>query len=245
MTISRITKHTTSQRKPSLSSPTFPTISGKPPTAQILCGIRGDNRNGESDKAGKSFFNTDGKFNIAEFFHFCSKLLIKEPKERGKAPAMIVFCAWQQIPMVQEYGKKHGFMNAYPLYFIKNNSSQALKANMKIVGAVENAMVLYRDRLPKFNNEGRMIFNWFQWRRDGNDIPNIHPTQKPVNLLKQLIHIFTDAGDVVIDPCAGSGSTLRACAETGRIAYGFEVDKRFYTAAKEQMLANMAIPLFT
>ena len=44
----------------------------------------GDNRNGESDKAGKSFFNTDGKFNIAEFFHFCSKLLIKEPKERGK-----------------------------------------------------------------------------------------------------------------------------------------------------------------
>ncbi|MBQ8697384.1 MAG: site-specific DNA-methyltransferase [Schwartzia sp.] len=205
----------------------------------------GDNRNGESDKAGKSFFNTDGKFNIAEFFHFCSKLLIKEPKERGKAPAMIVFCAWQQIPMVQEYGKKHGFMNAYPLYFIKNNSSQALKANMKIVGAVENAMVLYRDKLPKFNNEGRMIFNWFQWRRDGSDIPNIHPTQKPVNLLKQLVRIFTDAGDVVIDPCAGSGSTLRAAAETGRIAYGFEVDKNFYTAAKEKMLANMAIPLFT
>ena len=36
-----------------------------------------------------------------------------------------------------------------------------------------------------------------------------------------------------------------ACAETGRNCYGFEVDKRFYTAAKEKMLANMAIPLFT
>ncbi len=206
--------------------------------------LGGDNKNGESNKAGKSFFNTDGKFNIAEFFHFCSKLLIKEPKERGKAPAMIVFCAWQQIPMVQEYGKKHGFMNAYPLYFIKKGSSQALKANMRIVGAVENAMVLYRDKLPKFNNEGRMIFNWFEWHRDGAEIPNIHPTQKPVRLLKQLIYIFTDAGDVVIDPCAGSGSTLRAAAETGRIAYGFEVDKRFYTDAKEKMLTNMAIPLF-
>ncbi|MBR3458327.1 MAG: hypothetical protein IKH16_09280 [Selenomonadaceae bacterium] len=199
-----------------MSSQTFPTTSEKPPTAQILCGIRGDNRNGESDKAGKSFFNTDGKFNIAEFFHFCSKLLIKEPKERGKAPAMIVFCAWQQIPMVQEYGKKHGFMNAYPLYFIKNNSSQALKANMKIVGAVENAMVLYRDRLPKFNNEGRMIFNWFQWRRDGNDIPNIHPTQKPVNLLKHLIRIFrADMGER--HPTAGNDCGDRSPHEHRKI----------------------------
>lgn len=96
--------------------------------------IDGDNKNGESKKAGKSFFNTDFNFNIAEFFHFCSKLLIKEPKERGKAPAMIVFCAWQQIPLVQEYGRKHGFMNSYPLYFIKDFSAQVLKANMRIVG---------------------------------------------------------------------------------------------------------------
>lgn len=206
--------------------------------------VGGDNKNGESDKAGKSFFRTDEKFNIAEYFHFCSKLLIKEPKERGKAPAMIVFCAWQQIPMVQEYGRKHGFKNSYPLYFIKKSSSQALKANMRIVGAVETAMVLYRDKLPKFNNDGRMIVNWFEWRHDSKAIPNIHPTQKPVNLLKRLIEIFTDADDVVIDPCAGSGSTLRACAETGRNAYGFEVDKHFYAEAKEKMLADMATPLF-
>jgi site-specific DNA-methyltransferase (adenine-specific) len=115
---------------------------------------------------------------------------------------------------------------------------------MRIVGAVETAMVLYRDKLPKFNNDGRMIVNWFKWERDGNDVPNIHPTQKPVKLLKRLIEIFTDADDVVIDPCAGSGSTLRACAETGRNAYGFEVDKHFYAEAKEKMLADMATPLF-
>ena len=66
--------------------------------------------------------------------------------------------------------------------------------------------------------------------------PKIHPTQKPVNLLKRLIEVFTDPGDVVIDPVAGSGTTLRACAELGRTCYGFEVDKDFYKAAKEQML---------
>ena len=114
--------------------------------------VDGDNKNGESSKANKQFFNTDNNFNIAEYFHFCSKLLKKEPKEKGQAPAMIVFCSHQQIGLVESYGKKHGFNKSFPLYFIKNYSAQVLKANMKIVGAVEHAVVLYRDKLPKFNN---------------------------------------------------------------------------------------------
>lgn len=210
--------------------------------------IDGDNKNGESKHAGKQFFNTDNNFNIAEYFHFCSKLLKKEPKEKGKAPAMIVFCSHQQISLVESYGKKHGFVKSYPLYFIKNYSAQVLKANMKIVGAVEHALVLYRDKLPKFNNgkteeqKGKMIFNWFEWRKDNSKIyPKIHPTQKPVGLLKQLIEIFTDEGDMVIDPCAGSGSTLRACAELNRNCYGFEVDKKFYREAVEKMI-NFEMP---
>lgn len=200
--------------------------------------VDGNNKNGESEKAGKQFFNTDSNFNIAEYFHFCSKLLKKEPKEKGQAPAMIVFCSFQQMPLIIEYGKKHGFVKSYPLYFIKNYSAQVLKANMKIVGATEHAVVLYRDKLPKFNNNKKMIFNWFDWRRDNASVyPKIHPTQKPVGLLKQLIEIFTDEGDVVIDPCAGSGSTLRACAELRRNCYGFEVDKRIYKEATEKMLS--------
>src|SRR5699024_5744963 len=73
--------------------------------------VDGDNKKGESDKAGKSFFNSDENFNIAEFMHFCSNMLIREPKERNKAPAMIVFCSFQQIPMVIDYGERHGFKN--------------------------------------------------------------------------------------------------------------------------------------
>lgn len=124
--------------------------------------IGGNNKNGESKKAGKAFFNTDGNFNIAEYMHFCNRMLIKEPKERGKAPAMIVFCAFEQISTVIKYGEKYGFQHYYPLFFIKNYSAQVLKANMKIVGATEYAVVLYRDKLPKFNNNGHMVFNWFE-----------------------------------------------------------------------------------
>ena len=201
----------------------------------------GDNSNGESEYAGSTFFNTDGYFKIPEYMHFCSHMLIKEPKETGKAPAMIVFCAYDQINMLAEYGKKYGFNHSYPLFFIKNYSPQVLKANMKIVGATETALVLYRDKLPKFNNEGKMIFNWMKWERDGADIPKIHPTQKPVALLKKLIKIFTDEGDVVIDPCAGSGSTLRACMELNRNGYGFELDRNFYNEAMEKMIYNVEI----
>lgn len=129
--------------------------------------IDGDNKNGESEKAHKQFFNTDDDFRVAEYMHFCSRLLKPEPKESGQAPAMIVFCSFEQIPMVIEYGKKYGFMKNYPLVFIKNFSAQVLKANMKIVGACEYAIVLYRDKLPKFNNNGQMVFNWFNWEKDG------------------------------------------------------------------------------
>ena len=210
----------------------------------------GDNSNGESKYAKKSFFNSDGYFKIAEYMHFCSRLLKPEPKQRGQAPAMIVFCAFDQMQTVIEYGKRYGFMKSYPLFFIKNYSAQVLKANMRIVGATEFAVVLYRDKLPKFRNgvefdvngkpvrgSGTMVFDHIDWEKDGPEIPKIHPTQKPVALLKKLISVFTDPGDTVIDPCCGSGTTLRAARELGRNSYGFEIVKDFYNRAKNEMLS--------
>ena len=209
--------------------------------------VGGDNKNGESKLAGKAAFNTDFSFNIAEYFHFCNRLLKKEPKHGGvrgrssDAPCMIVFCSFQQQQMVIQYGEKHGFKNYIPLTFIKNYSPQVLKANMRICGATEHAILLYRGRLPKFNNDGRMVFDWMPWERDGDTYPKIHPSQKPVALLKKLIEIFTDPGDVVIDPCCGSGTTLRAAKELGRNAYGFEISKEFYRRAKTEMLDDNAL----
>ena len=81
-----------------------------------------------------------------------------------------------------------------------------------------------------------MILNWFEWKRDMNEKVRIHPAQKPIPLLRRLIEIFTDEGDVIIDPCAGSGSTLRAAREMNRNSYGFEVSKEFYEKALSMML---------
>lgn len=234
----------------------------------------GNNKNGESKLAGKAAFNSDFNFNLYEYFHFCSKMLKKDdtkPVPRGRSsnsPCMIVFCSFEQIQTLISAAAKHGFIHYIPLIFCKNYSPQVLKANMRVVGATEYALLLYRDRLPKFRNgvqtdengknipnTGHMIFNWFDggneeewgrnyynngtyfmWERDGKEIPKIHPAQKPLAVLKRLIEIFTDEGDVVIDPCCGSGTTLRAAFELGRSAYGFEIDRIFYKRAKEEML---------
>lgn len=204
----------------------------------------GDNKNGESDKAGKAAFYSDFNFNLYEYFHFCSQLMKKEPKrggERGKsseAPCMIVFCSFEQIPTLIKAAEKHGFIHNIPLTFIKSYSPQVLKANMRIVGATEYALLFYRSYLPKFRNDGKMVFNWFLWESDDKGIPKIHPAQKPVKLLKRLIEICTDPGDVVIDPCFGSGATLRAAKELGRNSYGFEISKDFYNRAVKEMLSD-------
>lgn len=170
--------------------------------------LGGDNKNGESELAGKQFFDTDKDFRVPEFMHFASRMLKKEPKEKGQAPCMIIFCAFDQQMALIEEAKKYGFNHYINLVFRKKTSPQVLKANMRVVGNAEYGLILYRDKLPKFNNRGRMIMNIWDWVSDPSS-PKIHPTQKPVPLLEQLVRIFTDPGDVVIDPCAGSG--VNAC----------------------------------
>ncbi len=151
---------------------------------------------------------------------------------------MIVFCEFeQQFELIQK-APKYGLNRYINLVFRKNFSAQVLKANMRIVGNCEYGVLLYRDKLPKFNNDWRMVFNCMDWLKD-NETPKVHPTQKPVPVLRRLIEIFTDPGDVVIDPVAGSGSTLRAAAQCGRRAYGFEIKKNFHKDAEEKVLRHV------
>ena len=173
----------------------------------------GNNKNGESELAGKEFFDTDKDFRPKEFMHFCSTMLRPEPKKaqgnkdgkkrKSGAPCMIVFCEFEQQFYLINLAKEYGLNRYINLVFRKNFSAQVLKANMKVVGNCEYAVLLYREKLPKFNNNGKMIFNCMDWERDDASVKKLHPTQKPLKLLEKLIDIFTDEGDVVIDPVAG------------------------------------------
>ncbi|HUT43011.1 MAG TPA: site-specific DNA-methyltransferase [Desulfobacterales bacterium] len=206
--------------------------------------IDGDNSKGESNLAGKKFFATDDKFNSAEFMHFCSKMMKKEPKKKGCAPAMLLFCSFEQQWGLIELAKQYGIKKYINLIFRKNFSPQVLKANMRIVGNAEYGLLLFRDKLPKFNNNGKMVFNIIDWEKDKAADPlyeKIHPTQKPIALLEKLIKIFTDENDIVADPVAGSGSTIIAAENLNRKAYGFEIEKGVYQKAKEWIDYNRKV----
>lgn len=70
-----------------------------------------------------------------------------------------------------------------------------------------------------------------KWRRQDQ----VHPTQKPVELLEYLIKTYTDDGDLVLDNCMGSGSTGVACKNTNRDFIGIELNKEYFDIANERI----------
>mgnify|MGYP003294213411 CR=1 FL=1 len=76
---------------------------------------------------------------------------------------------------------------------------------------------------------------FYQYPIVGGKERTIHPTQKPVDLLKYLIKTYTNEGDVVLDFTMGSGSTGVACLNTGRKFIGIELDEKYYNIALNRM----------
>ena len=74
-----------------------------------------------------------------------------------------------------------------------------------------------------------------RWDYTGNQL---HPTQKPVSALKPIIGAFSRRGDLVLDPFAGSGSTLHAARQMGRRYLGIEVNERYCRIARERLNAG-------
>jgi site-specific DNA-methyltransferase (adenine-specific) len=67
------------------------------------------------------------------------------------------------------------------------------------------------------------------------DADMIHPTQKPIALMRALVRDFTSPGDLVLDPFAGSGTTAVACRESGRRFLGFEIDASYHAGAMRRI----------
>ena len=70
----------------------------------------------------------------------------------------------------------------------------------------------------------------------------LHPTQKPIALFEWLIKTYTNKGDLVLDPCMGSGTTAAACIKTGRRFIGFEKNEDYFNIAKKRIEAMLQEP---
>ena len=90
-----------------------------------------------------------------------------------------------------------------------------------------------------------------EWHDDGTRHPSsvlhfssvnsqttIHPTQKPLDLMRFLVASYTNEGDVVLDPCMGSGTTGEACISLNRQFHGMELSADYFEIAKRRLNAT-------
>ena len=75
-----------------------------------------------------------------------------------------------------------------------------------------------------------------------NSTGRLHVCQKPVELLRRLVRVSSDPGDVVLDCFMGSGSTGCAALREGRDFIGIELDAGFFAAAKKRIEEEAANP---
>ena len=109
---------------------------------------------------------------------------------------------------------------------------------------VENRVKTYDDgvygeytKISQNKNEGtRYPSDYIEIKTVPNG-KNVHPTQKPVELLEYLIKTYTNEGDTVLDNCMGSGSTGVACVNTNRHFIGMELDENYFNVAKDRIEA--------
>lgn len=72
----------------------------------------------------------------------------------------------------------------------------------------------------------------------------VHPTQKPVDLLRYLVLTYTNEGDTVLDSCMGSGTTAIACLKEHRHFLGFELNKEYFDIAQRRIALERQQPQF-
>lgn len=71
--------------------------------------------------------------------------------------------------------------------------------------------------------------------KECNNINRVHPTQKPLALMEYLIRTYSNSGDLILDNCAGSGTTGIACLNTNRNYIMMEKEQQYYEIIKKRI----------
>jgi adenine-specific DNA-methyltransferase len=137
----------------------------------------------------------------------------------------VSFYGWHKADKFLAAWREVGFRVIGHLTFIKRYASSERFLRYQH----ENAYLLAKGNPQK---PARTIPDVLEWKYTGN---NLHPTQKPVNVLTPLIESFSNAGDVVLDPFCGSGSTLVAARELNRRFLGIELSKQYFDLAERRL----------
>lgn len=169
--------------------------------------------------------NKDTRFVDGEFetFNLLDQVIPKLFKVLKMDRHLVMFCAIDKFSRVREMLVKHGFwVHHIPLIWDKGSGSYPSQSTT-FVHSYEPFIHAMKGK-RKLNGTPRDIF---QVKRVPSD-KKIHPTEKPTELLRELISLTSLAGEIVLDPFAGSGATIIAARETSRQGIGIELDPVYH-----------------
>ena len=129
---------------------------------------------------------------------------------------------------LQKEAEKVGFRLHNILIWKKNNCTP----NRWYMKTCEFILFLYKGKAKPINNKGSSQFFVY---KNKNGKEKLHPTEKPVDLIKELIYNSSNENDIVLDCFMGCGSTGVACLETNRRFYGIELDEKYFQIAKQRI----------
>ena len=158
-------------------------------------------------------------------FHLPSFLM---EVERITKNSLIIFCGREQFSQIYSFfANKKGTVR--PIVWQKSNPSPMNGQHIYLSG-VEFAVWFKKSGAKTFNAHCKnTVFKY------SNGSSKLHPTEKNHDLLKELILDNSNEGDIVFDPCCGSGSHLLVAKENGRQYIGIELDENYYKIAKERL----------
>jgi site-specific DNA-methyltransferase (adenine-specific) len=139
----------------------------------------------------------------------------------------VSFYGWTKTDLFFDAWKTAGFRIVGHITFPKRYSSSTRLMRY----SHENAYLLAKGS-PQA--PAHPIGDVIDWTYSGN---KLHPTQKPLSVLTPLIETFCPRGGIVLDPFAGSGSTLIAARSLGRRYLGIELDPQYHDLASKRMHA--------
>lgn len=169
-------------------------------------------------------------FNFGEWDKFNKEWFeISVKKTKGW---IITFCAKKDIGIYWDILEKNGFIAIDALAWVKPDPLP-LNAKSRFLNAWESIVVGKQPGAYWGSKYMPNVFN-FQAPKGKN---RIHPTQKPLELIKKLIVLTTKINGVVLDPFMGSGTTAIACKQLGRQFIGFEISKEYCKSANERLNA--------
>ncbi len=143
---------------------------------------------------------------------------------------IITFCAKKDIGIYWDILEKNGFVAVDSLAWIKPDPLP-LNAKSRFLNAWEAIVVGKKNGAYWGSN---YFHNTLKFQAPKGK-ERVHPTQKPVGLIKTLIELTTKKGDIVLDPFIGSGTTGVACKQLGRHFIGFEISKEFCKIARNRI----------